>query len=229
MTQPGGAEAAARGAGASAWRWRAALWFYGNGNLLGCALALLGPLLLVLGVIGPGWPLITLGLYAAGYVLAGLAGSPQQQQRLAQNLSQAQLLEALDDLMARSLPQLDAATGAHLQHIRASVAELLPRLTGQAAGAGHAPALYTVQETVLRYLPDTLANYLALPPLFRTRHALADGRTAQQHLAAQLQQLDDTLAEVLANVAAQDAQALLANGRFLAAKFAAPDFKLGAN
>jgi hypothetical protein len=210
---------------ASLWRWRLALWFYGNGNLLGCALALLGPLLRVAGVIGPGWLTITAGLYAGGYLLGGFSSTP----RLAQNLSQTQLLEVLDDLVARSLPQLDGTTGGHLQQIRTSVAELLPRLSGEAASAGHEPALYTVQETVLRYLPDTLANYLALPPLFRTRHALADGKTAQQHLAAQLLQLDASLAEVLANLAARDAQALLANGRFLAAKFAAPDFKLGAN
>src|SRR5258708_15010455 len=40
---------------------RLQLFFYGNGNLAGLALALLGPVLLFAGVIGAGWGWITLG------------------------------------------------------------------------------------------------------------------------------------------------------------------------
>jgi hypothetical protein len=53
-------------------------------------------------------------------------------------------------------------TGATLASVRTSVAEVLPRLVG---ARSHFDAdLYTVRETVLRYLPETLANYVALPP-----------------------------------------------------------------
>src|SRR2546427_7562813 len=48
---------------------RLQLFFYGNGNLAGLALALLGPVLLFAGVIGAGWGWITLGLYVAGLLL----------------------------------------------------------------------------------------------------------------------------------------------------------------
>ena len=49
---------------------RLMLYLYSNANIAGCALALLGPALLVAGVIGPGWLLITAGLYAVFLVLA---------------------------------------------------------------------------------------------------------------------------------------------------------------
>jgi hypothetical protein len=51
---------------------RLLLALYGTANIAGCALALLGPALLFAGVIGPGWLLITAGLYGVGALL-GLA------------------------------------------------------------------------------------------------------------------------------------------------------------
>jgi len=53
---------------------------------------------------------------------------------------------------------------------------------------------------------------------------LREGKTAQQLLTEQLQLLDEQLQQVVAHVANADAQALLANGRFLEAKFRQPDF-----
>jgi hypothetical protein len=77
---------------------------------------------------------------------------------------------------------------------------------------------------VLRYLPETLANYVALPPVFRTTHALKDGKTARELLSEQLGLLDGKMKEIVANVAGADAQALLVNGKFLEMKFQQPDF-----
>jgi hypothetical protein len=77
---------------------------------------------------------------------------------------------------------------------------------------------------VLRYLPETLANYAALPPAFRASHVLKDGKTARELLADQLGVLDGKLREIVANAAGSDAQALLANGRFLEMKFRPADF-----
>jgi hypothetical protein len=101
------------------------------------------------------------------------------------------------------------------------VTEVLPRLVGNDVGASD---LFTVRETVLRYLPETLANYVALPPVFRSTRSLKDGKTARQLLAEQLAVLDSTMGEIVANVAKADAQALLANGKFLEMKFRQPDF-----
>lgn len=204
------------------WRLRALLFFYGHGNLLGCVLALLGPALLFAGVIGPLWGWITAGLYGAGYLL-GHAAQPATHlaRHIEDSLTLEETLAQLDDLVQQASPHLRADMQAHLGNIRNAVAEVLPRLL---AARTHDANLYTVRETVLRYLPETLSNYLALPPAFRRTHVLKEGKTAQQLLGEQLNLLDEQLQQVVAHVANADAQALLANGRFLEAKFRQPDF-----
>jgi len=108
-----------------------------------------------------------------------------------------------------------------LDSVRGSVGAVLPRLVG---ARSHDGDLYTVRETVLRYLPETLANCVALPPAFRLTHALKDGKTARQLLVEQLGLLDAKLREIVANAAASDAGALISNGQFLEMKFRQPDF-----
>lgn len=201
---------------------RLLLFMYSNGNIAGCALALLGPALLFAGVIGPGWGFITAGLYATGWA-AGSAGrrAPDIERRIEDSLSVEQTLEHLDKLVSQVHPLLTADMQQQLASVRTSVAEVLPRLVG---ARSHDADLFTVRETVLRYLPETLANYVALPPVFRNSHALKDGKTARQLLAEQLALLASKMREIVANVAGADAQALLANGKFLEMKFQQPDF-----
>lgn len=198
------------------------LYLYGNANIAGLTLALGGPLLLFAGVIGPGWLLITAGLYGVGWLLGRALGqAPEIEREIEGSLNAEQTLAHLDTLIARMQALLNPAMQGHLASVRSSVCELLPRLVA----ARHFDAdMFTVRETVLRYLPETLANYAALPPVFRTTHGLQGGKTAQQLLAEQLALLDDKLREIVVNVASADAQALLANGQFLAAKFKQADF-----
>jgi hypothetical protein len=139
---------------------------------------------------------------------------------LTQALSMDVLSDRLDAVIARARPALPADLVKRLDSIRTSIGEVLPRLAGESGSDN----LFLVRETVLRYLPETLANYLALPPLFRTTHALRDGKTARELLADQLLVLDTQMREVVGNVARGDAEALLSNGRFLEAKFAQRDF-----
>jgi len=201
---------------------RLLLFLYGTGNIVGCALALLGPALLFAGVIGPGWGWITAGLYAAGWALGSTGQrTPDLERRIEDSLTVEQTLEHLDKLVAQAQPQLSSEMQGHLASVRTSVAEVLPRLVG---ARSHDADLFTVRETVLRYLPETLANYVALPPAFRNSHALKDGKTARQLLAEQLALLEAKMREIVANVSSADAQALLANGKFLEMKFQQPDF-----
>ena len=201
---------------------RSLLFLYSTGNIAGCALALLGPALLLAGVIGPGWGWITAGLYGTGWALGWMQRRvPEVERRIEDSLTVEQTLEHLDQLVTQVQPQLNAEMRAHLASVRTSVAEVLPRLV---AARSHDADLYTVRETVLRYLPETLANYVALPPMFRNSHALKDGKTARQLLGEQLALLDRKLREIVANVSSADAQALLANGKFLEMKFQQPDF-----
>jgi len=203
-------------------KFRLLLFLYGNANIAACALALLGPALLFAGLIGQGWLWITAGLYAAGWLLGWMGRrAPEIERRIEESLGIEQTLERLDTLVRQAQPHLSPEMLGHLQSVRSSVAEVLPRLIG---ARNHDADLFTVRETVLRYLPETLANYVALPPVFRSSHALKDGMTARQLLAEQLALLDGKMKEIVANVAGADAQALLANGQFLEMKFRQPDF-----
>jgi hypothetical protein len=140
---------------------------------------------------------------------------------LTQSLSFDALLDRFDQLVEKARPQLQAAMVARLDSIRHSLEEVLPRL---ADTRGFDNNLFTVRETITRYLPETLANYVALPPLFRVSRVLKDGKTARDLLMEQLAVLDDQMKEVVGNVARGDADALLANGQFLEAKFRERDF-----
>lgn len=198
---------------------RFALFFYGNGNLWGCAAALLGPALMLAGVIGAGWLFITAGLYGAGFLLAPKAA--QLEAQLVQSLSQEQTLDKLDEVVRSARVHLSTDMALHLDSIRASVTDMLPRL---ASASGADETLFTVRETVFSYLPRTLASYMALPPAFRATHPVGQGKTARELLGEQLRILDDKMQELLTNLASRDAQALLANGQFLQARFQQPEF-----
>jgi hypothetical protein len=140
---------------------------------------------------------------------------------LAQSLSFDALLERFDRVVKAVASQLQPAMLARLESIRRSVQEVLPRLADTHTFDDN---LYTVRETIARYLPETLANYVALPPMFRVTRVLKDGKTARDLLLEQLAVLDDQMKEVVGNVARGDANALLANGQFLEAKFRDRDF-----
>jgi hypothetical protein len=198
---------------------RALLYLYSTRNIVACCAALIGPILLFLGVISQGWLLITAALYAAGYFAT--PAPHVLNAGLVQSLSFEDLVERLDRIVRDAKSQLQPAMIEHLESIRRSITEVLPKL---ADAGGFNDDLFTVRETVLRYLPETLANYVALPPAFRATRVLKVGKTARDLLMQQLTILDDQLQEVVDNVARGDAEALLANGKFLEAKFRQRDF-----
>lgn len=193
---------------------RALLYLYSTRNIVACCAALIGPALLFLGVISQGWLLITAALYAAGYFAT--PAPHVLDASLAQSLSFEDLVERLDQIVRDAKSQLQPAMIQRLESIRRSITEVLPKLS---AARGFDDNLFTVRETVLRYLPETLANYVALPPAFRATRVLKAGKTARDLLTEQLTILDHQLQEVVDNVARGDAEALLANGKFLEAKF----------
>jgi hypothetical protein len=198
---------------------RALLYLYSTRNIVACVAALLGPLLLFLGVIRDGWLLITAALYAAGYFATPAPRVVDA--RLAQSLSFDALIERLDRIIGEAKPELQPGMIKRLESIRESVTEVLPKL---ADVHGFDDNLYTIRETVLRYLPETLASYVSLPRAFRASHALKDGKSARDLLTEQLAVLDEQMTEVVANVARGDAEALVANGQFLESRFREREF-----
>jgi|KBSMisStaDraftv2_1062788.scaffolds.fasta_scaffold71967_2 hypothetical protein len=200
-------------------RTRILLYLYSTRNIVACAAGLLGPVLLLLGVIREGWLLITAALYAFGFFATPAPHVLDAD--LTQSLSFDAMLERFDRLIHQARAQLTPRMVDLLDSIRRSIQEVLPRLTQARSFDDN---LFTVRETITRYLPETLANYVALPPMFRVTRVLKDGKTARDLLMDQLAVLDTQMKEVVGNVARGDADALLANGQFLEAKFRERDF-----
>ena len=101
--------------------------------------------------------------------------------------------------------------------IKGSILAVLPTLVRDGAAGDH--HTYVIKQTALEYLPETLENYLNLPPAFARLHTLKDGKNAQQLLLEQLRLLDTTMKEIVVDIHRNDTDRLLINGRFLEEKF----------
>ena len=194
------------------------LFFYSARSIVACLLAMCGLALFFAGLIHAYWWAIVLGLYGVGLLgwprnnLAEKAESTELSTELL-----AQQVRKLVDIVAQGLPK-DALECLH--SIEHTLGELLPRLEElRDRGVITSKDSFIVQETVRRYLPDTLAAYLRLPRLYANAQQLSDGRTASQTLLEQLNMLDTSLKDVARSAYAGDAEALLLNGKFLETRF----------
>ena len=79
--------------------------------------------------------------------------------------------------------------------------------------------LYLVRQTASEYLPRTISAFLSLSHESAEKPLSADAKTAHQELKAQLDLLDSKLDEIAQDLQRQDADRLLANRRFLEARF----------
>ena len=80
--------------------------------------------------------------------------------------------------------------------------------------------LYLVRQTASDYLPRTINTFLAMPrDAVDSPNAANGGRTAHEELRAQLALLDSKLDDIAQDLQRQDADRLLANRRFLEARF----------
>jgi hypothetical protein len=199
-------------------RRRITLFLYGAPNITGCLLAMGGLALLFLGVIHVYWWLIVAGLYGAGVV-----GWPRSE--LAKKVETTELstelmtqqLRVMVDSVGKAIPP-DALV--ELRFIEATLKELLPRLREMLErGTLTDKDAFTVEETVRRYLPDTLGAYLRLPKLYARLQNVAERQTASQLLTSQLKMLNCSLSELANHAFAGEAEKLVMNGKFLEAKF----------
>jgi hypothetical protein len=106
-----------------------------------------------------------------------------------------------------------------VQSIVASIRGILPMLAAKAAQIPTEDS-FTIRQTALHYLPETLDAYLKLPAAFRNLQPLQDGKTAKTLLVEQLTVLDAKMRDITKNLLANDAQALVTNGAFLRDRFA---------
>jgi hypothetical protein len=109
---------------------------------------------------------------------------------------------------------------AAVQRIADLLADTLPRVTGSFEQE------HAVVRTATDYLPRTLQAYVALPAQWATTHRLPDGGTPLTALVAQLAVLEQAATRMRDSAFSADASALLANGAFLADRFAVSGIEL---
>jgi hypothetical protein len=192
----------------SAWE----MYLYSRKNIVGCLLALLGLGLFFLGLIGPVWPGVVLGMYLIG----ALATPSGRQWNLLGGDAPSDLAGALSHQVAAVRGKVPDDVFQKVVSTQQTILGILPKIDRLGPGSQDA---FVVQKTVTDYLPSTLQAYLNLPRAYATVHRFSDGRTAAQVLLDQLTLLDKKLDDVADAVNKNDADALLANGRFLEDRF----------
>jgi hypothetical protein len=197
------------------------LYLYSRKNIVACLLALLGIALFFLGIIGPVWPAVVVGMYLIG----ALVTPGGQKWSLIGG-------EDVSDLSGSLASQVSAVKGKlpddvyqKVLSIQQTLQSILPKITRLGPGSRDA---FIVQKAITDYLPSTLQAYLNLPRAYATLHRMSDGRTAAQVVLDQLTLLDGKLQEVADAVNKNDTDALLANGRFLEDRFGTSSLNLPA-
>lgn len=127
------------------------------------------------------------------------------------------ILAALDRVAAM-LADGSAAPmiSSRVQRIDGLIRGILPRLAQLGVGSIDS---YAVVATATDYLPEAVGGYLRLPREWADSRPIDGGRTALMVLIDQLELLAATMTKMLDAATRADAQALIAHGRFLEAKF----------
>ena len=199
-------------------RQRILLYLYSNKNLVGSVLGLAGLLMYFTGVIDRFWLLIVVGLYFIG-VLA-TPRNPIYQLKLKNQITADEIRSELDDLIRKIRGKVPDIAFQKVESIKSSIMDILPYITDVESADYN---VFTIRRTALDYLPETLENYLNLPPAYRNIHPVKDGKTAKQILIEQLDILDKEMKEISEYFYRDDTQKLLVHSRFLEEKFAKPD------
>jgi len=188
-------------------------------NLAGCVGALGGLGLFFAGVVGPLWPAVVVGLYGIGALIAPKERSVD----LRADVDTKDLGKSLDHLLKEIHGRVPPDIERQVQGIAATIQGILPR-TGQLPPGSQ--ELFILQRTVADYLPTSLEAYMNLPRTYAAVHPLKGTKTAQQVLTDQLTLLSQQMDEVADAVAKNDADRLLAQGRFLEDKFGRGDLSI---
>jgi hypothetical protein len=201
---------------------RLQLYLFSSRNLVGCALALVGLALFFTGVVGALWPIVVIGLYLVG----ALATPSSKKYDLHSGWDAADVQKALQQQMRTIAGKVPDEVVAKVANIQDSINLLLPRAERLPAGSED---LYIVQRTALEYLPTALEAYLNLPRAYATLRPVEGTKTAAQVLVDQLSLLDSKMQEISDDIARNDSDKLLANGRFLAEKFGRSELQAPTN
>jgi hypothetical protein len=116
---------------------------------------------------------------------------------------------------------------ARVQRIARTIRDTLPQLRHLGVGTIES---YSVMATATDYLPEAVGGYLRLPREWADTRPIDGYKTSLMVLIDQLELLAATMDDILDAANRADAQALIAHGMFLQAKFgpsSGPDLTLG--
>ncbi len=114
--------------------------------------------------------------------------------------------------------KVSALVRSRVSRVDGTIRAILPKLPQLGLGSVDA---YAVMATATDYLPEAVGGYLRLPREWADSRPIDGGRTALMVLVDQLELLSATMTKMLDAANRADAQALIAHGRFLEAKFGA--------
>ncbi|MCA1781251.1 MAG: hypothetical protein ABR500_08715 [Dermatophilaceae bacterium] len=127
-------------------------------------------------------------------------------------------IRAALDTVGRSVVDRNAppVVRARVQRISSTIEQTLPRLRDIGLGTYDG---FSVMTTATDYLPEALDAYLRLPRQWADTRPIEGYKTALMVLIEQLDLLAATMDKIFDAANRADAQALIAHGRFLEAKF----------
>lgn len=131
--------------------------------------------------------------------------------------TESDILNALDrtEQLARDA-RLHPFVLARVGRVARVVRETLPRIKSTGLGSSES---YAVMATATDYLPEALGGYLRLPRDWADSRPIENGKTSLMLLIDQLDLLGTTVDKIFDAVCRLDADALVAHGRFLTARF----------
>ncbi|MEU8038201.1 hypothetical protein [Streptosporangium sp. NPDC049078] len=184
-------------------------------NITGCVLALVGVVLVFLGVAGTFWPVVVAGMYGIGALLA-----PADRVRLTISHAEVESRQLETDLAALSAKVDGNRFPDDVVRRVGALAEVLRDILRRADTLTSSPDhLHIVSQTIRDYLPSSLETYANLPRSYALTRRGERERSAHEELLAQLDLLDTRLREVAESVYRGDEQALRDQGRFLRDRF----------
>ncbi len=185
----------------------------GTANLGLWALGVFAAVVILAGLVTGFWPLAVIGLAA----VAGVAVAASRRRRVVHSASDP------GDVRGALTAQVRAMSGKVPTEVMGRVANIQNRILALLPRAEQLPAgsedLYILRATALEYLPAALDSYLNLPRAYATVHRLDGGKTPEVVLLEQLTLLESKMEEISDDIARNDSDRLLANGRFLREKF----------
>jgi hypothetical protein len=195
------------------------LYLYTNKNIAGCICALVAVIAYLAGIVHDFWWEIAIGAYAVPAL--AIPGQRETGVSLSRQMSDAEVVDNLKHLADRCQKLLPPDTATDVVEICGMLETAIPAISGKNYPDQLA---HDVRTTATEYLPQTIDAYLRMPPAYRNIKKVQDGKTATQVFGEQVTLLKSHLQAVVNDLATNDANALLANGRFLREKFASPEF-----